>query len=221
MAQDDHVAQARAVYDAAVERYVEFVGTEVSPVTEGPVDRAVLGAFGEILAGGPRGRVADLGCGPGRVAAALARQGVDVIGIDVSRAMIEAARRAHPGIELAQGRLDGIPVRTGSLAGAVCWYSIIHTPPAGLGEVVAELGRVLVPGGRLLLGFQSGDGEAVHRAGAQGTALPLTSYRHGVDDVSRRLDAGGFQVDAVACRAPALDHETTRQAFVIATSACP
>ena len=58
--------------------------------------------------------------------------------------------------------------RTGVLAGAVCWYSIIHTPPDQLAEAFGELARVLIPGGYLLLGFQA-EGEPVHRADAQGT----------------------------------------------------
>ena len=92
MPADDHVTTARAVYDASAGRYVDIVGTEISPATEAQIDRSVLDTFAEILAAGPGGRVADLGCGPGRVAAHLARRGVDLIGIDVSPAMLDAAR---------------------------------------------------------------------------------------------------------------------------------
>lgn len=40
-----------------------------------------------------RGRVIDIGCGPGRVCLHLQQRGVDVVGIDVSPGAIEAARR--------------------------------------------------------------------------------------------------------------------------------
>jgi hypothetical protein len=36
------VDAARAVYDAAASRYVEFVGTQISPATEGAIDRSSL-----------------------------------------------------------------------------------------------------------------------------------------------------------------------------------
>lgn len=213
---DDHVTSARAVYDATAERYVEFVGTEISAATEGPIDRSLLMAFAELVATSPGARVADVGCGPGRVAASLAAQGLRVIGIDVSSAMLVHARRAHPDIEFEQGRLDDLPLTTGSLAGAVCWYSIIYTPPEHLAEAFGELKRVVGEGGHVLLAFQAGNGEAVHRSDAHGTGLPLISYWHGIEDVSRRLDAAGFDVHATAQRAPDFDHESTAQGFVIA-----
>jgi SAM-dependent methyltransferase len=210
------VTAARAVYDASAERYVGFVGTELSTATEGPIDRSLLMAFVELVATSPGTQVADVGCGPGRVAAFLAAQGLDAIGIDVSQAMLVQARRAHPDIEFEEGRLDDLPITAGSLAGAVCWYSLIYTPPERLDDAFAELKRVLEPGGHLLLAFQAGNGEAVHRTDAHGTSLPLTSYRHGIEDLTRRLDEAGFEVYTTAQRGPELDHESTVQAFVIA-----
>ena len=46
----------------------------------------------------PRGsRILDAGCGPGRVGAALAAVGHDVVGVDVDPVLIEAAETDHPG----------------------------------------------------------------------------------------------------------------------------
>lgn len=216
MPENDHADPVRAVYDAAAERYVQFAGTELSAATEAVIDRSLLSAFAELVATRPGVRVADVGCGPGRVAAFLARHGLDVVGVDVSTALLARARSAHPAISFEEGRLDGLPVADASLSGAVCWYSIIHTPTEGLDAVFAELCRTLESGGHLLLAFQTGDGYAVHRNDAHGTGLPLTSYRHGVAEVVRRLGTVGFDVRATTERAPELDHETTRQAFVFA-----
>jgi ubiquinone/menaquinone biosynthesis C-methylase UbiE len=142
----DHVAAARAVYDASADRYVEFVGTEISSATEAPVDHSLLTAFVDLVTDGTSKRVADVGCGPGRVAAFLAMRGLDVVGLDVSAAMLSAARIAHPDISFEEGRLDDLPIDEGSLAGVVCWYSIIYTPPECLGDAFTELDRVLSPG---------------------------------------------------------------------------
>jgi SAM-dependent methyltransferase len=203
------------VYDASAERYVGFVGTEISAATEGPIDRSLLMAFVELVGAGAA-QVADIGCGPGRVAAYLASRGLDVTGIDVSSAMLAEARSAHPDIKFEEGRLDDLPITDGTLAGAVCWYSIIYTPPEHLDEVFTELRRVLAPGGHLLLAFQAGDGEATHRTDAHGTGLPLTIYRHGLRDLTPRLERVGFVAYATAERQPELDHESTPQRFVIA-----
>jgi ubiquinone/menaquinone biosynthesis C-methylase UbiE len=215
---EDHVATARAVYDLTALKYVQFVGTEISPATEGPIDQAVLVAFVELIKGRTVGRVADVGCGPGRVAAFLAEHGLDVIGVDVSQAMLAVSRAAHPHIKFVEGQVDALPIETGALAGAVCWYSIIYTPRDRLAEAYGELMRVLRPGGYLLLAFQAGSGESVHRAQAQVTHLPLTSYRHSVQGVASCLAESGFRIYATVLRAPELKHETTSQGFIVASS---
>jgi ubiquinone/menaquinone biosynthesis C-methylase UbiE len=217
---EDHVAHARAVYDKAARTYVEFVGTDISSATECAVDRSLLVAFIEMVKGQASSRVADVGCGPGRVAAFMADQGLEVIGVDVSQAMLGIARAAHPDIEFEEGQLDALPIESGVLAGAVCWYSIVFTPPDRLIESFDELARVLMPGGHLLLAFQSED-EPVHRENAFGTHLPLTSYRHSLKEVAARLQDTGFTISAMVLRAPELEHETTSQGFVIATGPEP
>lgn len=209
-------SHSTAVWNASAGRYVEFVGTELSAATEGPVDRALLTAFVELVASRPCARVADIGCGPGRVAALLARSGLSVLGVDPSTELLARARRAHPAIDFEEGLLDDLPIPDESMAGAVCWYSIISTPPAGLDQCLIELHRVLEPEGHLLLAFQSGGGEAILRSDAYGTGLPLTTYRHGVADVTKRLEAAGFGVRSTTERIPELAHETTPQAFVLA-----
>ena len=205
-----------AVYDALGERYVAFAGTEISDATEGPLDRSLLRAYVELVAALPGNTVADVGCGPGRVAAFLAAEGIATIGVDPSRVMLDEARRAHPDIDFREGHLDHLPLDTESLSGAVCWYSIMHTPPEFLDSAFTELRRVLNPGGQLLLAFPTGRGEVQHRDDALGTGLPLTNYQHECDRVTQRLDRTGFEVHITAQRTPSFEHETTPQAFVVA-----
>jgi SAM-dependent methyltransferase len=215
------VSTARAAYDGTADAYTEWIGTELSPATEGPLDRALLGAFVEFVAELTAKPVADVGCGPGRVAAFLAAQGLEVLGVDVSPAMLAVARSAHPSIQFMEGTLTDLPVLDGTLAGAVCWYSIIHTPPGSLGAVCTELVRALAPEGYVLVAFQAGEGEAVHRAEAYGRKVSLTSYRHVPDDVARCLTSAGLHVRARAVREPEFTHESAPQAFILARSRGP
>jgi SAM-dependent methyltransferase len=130
--------------------------------------------------------------------------------------MLTVAREAHPDIRFEEGRHTDLPFPDGSLAGAVCWYSIIHTPSERLGEVFAEQKRVLTSGGHLLVAFQAGDGEGVHRTDAYCTGVSLTSYRHSPEVVARSLVAAGLRAHVQAVREPELGHESTPQAFILA-----
>ena len=211
----DHAAAARAAYDATADLYVDRIGTEIAEAIEGDVERELLASFAASLAGDPR-PVADLGCGPGRVAALLGRAGCTVVGLDVSAGMLAAARAAHPTVPLVEGTLAGLPFGDATLAGAVLWYSIIHTPPVGLAVVAAEIARVLAPGGRVLTGFQAGGGEPVVRREVQGRPVALTSHRHAPDVVAGVLASAGLVVLDRIERAPERSHEATPQAFLVA-----
>jgi SAM-dependent methyltransferase len=205
------------VYDAAAATYVDFVGTEISMATEDAVDVSLLAGFIQLVrAVDPFGKVADLGCGPGRAAAHLARHFSDVVGVDLSLELLLHSVRAHPALPVAQGRLDQLPFVEAAFCGVVCWYSIIYTPPSRLAPLLDELARVCAPHGLVFLAFHAGSGEAVVRADAHGTGLDLTTYLHDVSDISDRLEAAGLAVHAYAVREPSHLHETSRQAFVIA-----
>lgn len=107
----------------------------------------------------PSGRdVLDFGCGIGRVALALAAEARSVIGLDISGAMVAGAHmRApaadHPSLRFAHidGRSFG-PVETGSIDLVIAADSLPYVVAAdGLETFLGEAGRVLRPGGDLLV----------------------------------------------------------------------
>jgi SAM-dependent methyltransferase len=214
MTVDREMARTRASYNATADLYAQSIGTEISESSEAALDRSLLEDLASLFSHG--GRVADLGCGPGRVGAFLAARGVEIVGIDLAIRMLQIGRQAHPGLCLAVGDLAALPMADRSLDGAACWYSIIHTAPDRLDDVFDEIARVLVPGGYLLLAFQAGNGEELYRSDVQGTPVTLTSHRHKPDDVARRLTRAGFAVLSSVVRDPELVHESSAQAFVVA-----
>lgn len=109
---------------------------------EQPVVRGLLDEL-------PYGAVLDAACGTGRHAEYLAGAGREVIGVDASEAMLARAREKLPGADLRRGELTALPVADGSVAGAVCALALSHLPQ--LGPAVAELARVLHPGGRAVI----------------------------------------------------------------------
>jgi ArsR family transcriptional regulator len=96
--------------------------------------------------------VADLGCGTGRLAAELAPNVRQVIGIDNSPAMLRAAKRQTAGlgnVTLKRGELTAVPVDDGRCDAALCVLVLTYLDdPAA---VVAEMSRLLRPGGRAVV----------------------------------------------------------------------
>lgn len=200
----------RVFYDAIAEDYADLFRSEPSS----PMDRAVLAAFAELVGAG--GRVADLGCGPGRITAHLASLGLDVHGLDLSESMLAVARRDHPGLRFEQGSMLDLGLPDGTLAGAVSWYSTIHTPDERLPALFAELARVLAPGGYLLVGFQVGDVPRTHDR-PFGHPVTLDFVRRRPERISRLLSEAGLTPYSRTVReANAEKGESTPQAVLIA-----
>nr|WP_325194298.1 methyltransferase domain-containing protein [uncultured Oscillibacter sp.] len=98
-------------------------------------------------------RVLDLGCGTGALTAQVLEQDPrrQVTGLDLSEQMLAQARaRLGDRVKLIQGDSECLPFPDGSFDVVYCCDSFHHYPdPAA---VLAEVGRVLVPGGVFLLG---------------------------------------------------------------------
>ena len=213
------LARTRTAYDTVAVAYEALLRDALAA---SPDDRAVLALFAErvrlsvrLSGGGP---VGDLGCGPGRITSHLHALGLDVFGVDLSPVMVAVARRAHPRLPFEVGSLLALPVRDDALAGAVAWYSVIHTPPERLPAVVGELVRVVRPGGWLGLAFQEGDGEPRHIAHGYGHDVDLDVWRHSPSYVESLLAAAGAPVQVRVVREPQ-GAEKTRQAYLLATVA--
>jgi SAM-dependent methyltransferase len=112
------------------------------------------------LAVGPADHVLDLGCGIGRLTRVLAERAAHVTALDVSPEMLARAQEEHPDLGnvtwvLGDGEtLTG--VEDGSLDAAVSHVVLQHIPSAKVQlGYVAELGRVLRPGGWAAFGLST------------------------------------------------------------------
>ncbi|UGT70700.1 class I SAM-dependent methyltransferase [Nocardia gipuzkoensis] len=204
------VAATRAAYDDVAELYTELFRHHLAGAT---LDRAMLGAFAESVAGNGSGPIADLGCGPGRITGHLASLGARVFGIDLSPRMVQLARVDYPQLSFAQGSVEQLPLGNEVLGGIVAWYSLIHTPPERVPHVLNEFYRVLASKGHVLLAFQTADQpDAVeafdHRV--------IRAYRWAPKRLARLLGAAGFTMIARMVREPEPE-ERFGQAYLLAS----
>lgn len=104
-------------------------------------------------------RVLDLGCGAGRHTVFLAREGFETHGFDIAENGLANTRewlaRENLSAELQRGDMETIPYPDEFFDAVVSIYVIYHKTLAGMQRVVAEIHRVLKPGGLALISLQS------------------------------------------------------------------
>jgi 2-polyprenyl-3-methyl-5-hydroxy-6-metoxy-1,4-benzoquinol methylase len=102
--------------------------------------------IGQLLDGRRGLRIADVGCGAGTMTDYLTRFG-SVVGIDFSRAAVDAASRCAAGPTFVPGGLEALPEGTYEL---ITLFDVLeHIPRGDRPQFIAELRTRLAPGGLL------------------------------------------------------------------------
>jgi SAM-dependent methyltransferase len=200
----------RRSYDAVAEAYAAGFRDELAGK---PLDRALLACLAEQAEDGAP--IADLGCGPGHVAAWLAGRGVTAVGIDLSPAMIAAGRRDYPHVEFRVGDLLELPAADGELGAAIAFYSIIHLQAGELPRAFGEIHRVLRPGGLLLVAFHIG-AEVRHLDEWWGHPVDVDFRFYQPPEIAGAIERAGFQTEMSLERVSYPGEVDTRRAYLLA-----
>jgi SAM-dependent methyltransferase len=210
---DESQAKLRSSYDRVAREYAAQFQDELD---EKPFDRKMLEWLAEKVEG--RGRICDMGCGPGQIARYLHGLGVRVCGVDLSTEMVREAKRLNPLISFRQGDMLALGgVETEAYGGIAAFYSIIHIPRALIGAALRELKRVLLRGGVLLLTFHIGR-ETVHRDEFLGEEVSLDFHFFESAEMKAELVTAGFALDEVIERdpySPDIEYQS-RRAYIFA-----
>ncbi|MFN7176956.1 MAG: class I SAM-dependent methyltransferase [Thermaurantiacus sp.] len=138
-------------------------------------------------------RVLDLGFGGGMLSRRLLKAGAHVVGVDRSAAMVARARRRHlPEIRAGraiflEGDASALPLADSAFEKAAS-VNVLYFWPC-LPPVMRELARVLAPGGRLVLGFQTPDQVRAWPGHVHGFTA------HAAEAVEAALAGAGFRVE--------------------------
>lgn len=169
--------------------------------TEQEVDFVV-----DVLGLRPGARVLDVGCGPGRHAWALGARGIEVVGVDLAPAFVEAAaRQPHPGAAAPPAFVVGdacrLPVEPGAFDAALslCQGGFGLVGDAD-GDVLAQIAASVRPGGRVALSAFSAYFSVRHLEPGErfdpvaGRTIEQTVIRHasGEGEATFELVAGVF-----------------------------
>lgn len=125
-----------------------FARNEVAKMAE------TLGSLVELVPEDPEAKWLEVACGPGAISRALAPRVGHVHGVDLTPAMVtkateEAQREGLGNVEFSVGDATALDLPEARFDGAVTRFSLHHIPAPG--RVVAEMARVVRPGGRVIV----------------------------------------------------------------------
>jgi SAM-dependent methyltransferase len=201
--------RVRRSYDAVADEYARHLGEELAYK---PLDRAFLSALIELTEKGAS--IADLGCGPGHVAAWIADHDIPTVGIDLSAGMIKIGRERYPEVEFREGDLLALPASDAEFGSVIAFYSIIHLQASELPAAFTEVHRVLRPSGRFLVSFHVGS-EVRHRSDWWDHEVDVDFRFFEVESVVETLESAGFVVEARLERPNHPEEVETRRAYVL------
>lgn len=137
-----------------------------------------------------KGKILDVGSGPGRDALILKQGGLDVTCLDASKTMIKLAR--EKGLESVLGDFNEMPFQDESFNGVWAYTSLLHIPKAEIEKPLDEIRRVLKPGGIFGLGLIEGETEGYKEIGGIDAARWFSFYKK--DEVPELLGGNGFEI---------------------------
>jgi ubiquinone/menaquinone biosynthesis C-methylase UbiE len=133
--------------------------------------QAILGALGPLRGS----RILDFGCGKGRFAAQLRALGAEVIGLDRSAAMLAGASW----LDRVRGSASRLPFAGSSFDAVIAIEVLEHLPRPGIDPALAEIRRVLRPGGRLAIVDKNAGALDARRPWLPSLALKWIDQRRG------------------------------------------
>jgi len=133
--------------DAAWERHAGWWQEHFTDGADPEYEEQILPLVDEHLTA--VGRVLDLGCGEGQLSRRIAARGSRVIGVDLAANQITEAAARGGGVQFARGAGEALPFAEGAFDAVVICLTLEHIEP--FEPAVREVGRVLAPGGCLVL----------------------------------------------------------------------
>jgi SAM-dependent methyltransferase len=203
---DDPRGIVESGYDAIAGRYADAAREGRGPAT---YFRAFLERVLEFIP--EDGLGLDTGCGAGLIAAEITTR-ARVVGVDISSAQLELARRNAPDTSLVRADVAEVAFEPRSFDAVVAFWSLIHVPRELHESVIARIHVWLKPGGVFAGTLGSGDNPAEHVQDFYGAPM---YWSHFDAEVNRRLlRQAGFRL----LEADEIEDEGETHLWLIATA---
>lgn len=148
--------------------------------------RTVFDTFIELT----KGKVLDVGSGPGRDGLILQKAGLDVVCLDASEAMIKLS--TERGLNSVLGDFMQLPFENAEFDGVWAYTSLLHVPKSEVEKHLSEIARVLKSGGVFGLGLIEGDTELYRESSGVGKPRWFSFYTK--EEIEALLSEYGFEI---------------------------
>jgi SAM-dependent methyltransferase len=130
------------------------------------------------------------------------------VGVDLSPRSVALAQRLNPTLGFVAADMGALPLPSAAYAGVVAFYSLIYE--ADPTDALAEMRRVLRPGGLLLVAVHAGEGFQ-HFGEYKGMPVDVELHLRAPDTLAAQARRSGFTVERVEVREPyPAEHATPR-----------
>jgi len=137
-----------------------------------------------------KGKILDVGSGPGRDGILLKQKGLGVICLDASEAMVKLC--IERGLEAIVGDFNKLPFEDKMFDGVWAYTSLLHVPKVEVEKPIIEIRRVLKDNGILGLGFIEGKIEGYRESA--GVNKPRWFSFYTKKEIANLLRRSGFEV---------------------------
>jgi 2-polyprenyl-3-methyl-5-hydroxy-6-metoxy-1,4-benzoquinol methylase len=119
-----------------------------------------LKEFSELLP--PSGQLLDAGCGVGKPTSEfLVKKGFDVTGVDISKRMVDIAKKNVPEASFIQKNILELDFPDTTFDGIICVYTLWHIPRKNHPAIIHNFHRMLKDNGILVLNTGTYESEGV------------------------------------------------------------
>jgi len=141
-----------------------------------------------------RGKLIDLGCGPGQTTKYLSDCGLtDILGIDISPQMITVAKNINPQLHFDTADILNLKYPDKFFSSAIAFYSIVHFDYGQIKSAFKEIKRVLSDKGQFLFSFHFGN-NVVHLDEFLGNQVNIDFYFFETSKITDLLIEIGFEI---------------------------
>ena len=137
-----------------------------------------------------KGKVLDIGSGPGRDGLTLKNSGFDVTCLDASEAMVKLS--TERGLYSVLGDFMSLPFEDKSFDGVWAYTSLLHVPKSEIGKALSEICRVLKASGIFGLGLIEGDTELYRERSGVNKPRWFSFYKKG--EIEKLLSEYNFEI---------------------------